>query len=516
MKKIILGLTLIASAAFTSCDMDTTRYGSIGQENAIESRDDAFNFLNGIYIQIRSMSAGAKYSAGDIQMDKFVGTIDNANRMGPFSNGNITVSDQDITSYYQSAYNAINEANYFIPKCEALLDREDVTDTEKAEIRSMIAVGHFCRAMAYVYLFDKFVDYKEAELETEGKGLQIVTEYKPSGDRGSYVGRSSIRKTVEYINNELTLAFDGMVEWDLSGNNDGNMGPETAYLNEYVVAALQSRFALLTNDYSTALSKAEHVINSGLYDLVGTDSYADMWVNDSGSELIFVPYAEKAKGGGFAIGQTWLTNANKTTSDYIPTAATLLAYEDNDIRFESFFEVYQINSSGVNCQAFVFSKFPGNPALWTTTSNNLQNKAKPFRLSELYLIAAEVCATDGPVKNESKANEYLNAIREARIDGYQSTTSTGKALVNAIREERAKELIGEGFRQSDLRRGGLGFTRNANLASLGTPLDKGMEFILVSTDNISYEPGDYRLVWPIPYREMSVNPQLKGQQNPGY
>ncbi len=343
-----------------------------------------------------------------------------------------------------------------------------------------------------------------------------MTEYKPSGDRGSYVGRSSIRKTVEYINNELTLAFDGMVEWDLSGNNDGNMGPETAYLNEYVVAALQSRFALLTNDYSTALSKAEHVINSGLYDLVGTDSYADMWVNDSGSELIFVPYAEKAKGGGFAIGQTWLTNANKTTSDYIPTAATLLAYEDNDIRFESFFEVYQINSSGVNCQAFVFSKFPGNPALWTTTSNNLQNKAKPFRLSELYLIAAEVCATDGPVKNESKANEYLNAIREARIDGYQSTTSTGKALVNAIREERAKELIGEGFRQSDLRRWGLGFTRNANLASLGTPLDKGMEFILVSTDNISYEPGDYRLVWPIPYREMSVNPQLKGQQNPGY
>lgn len=256
MKKIILGLTLIASAAFTSCDMDTTRYGSIGQENAIESRDDAFNFLNGIYIQIRDMSAGAKYSAGDIQMDKFVGTIDNANRMGPFSNGNITVSDQDITSYYKSAYKAINEANYFIPKCEALLDREDVTDTEKAEIRSMIAVGHFCRAMAYVYLFDKFVDYKEAELETEGKGLQIETEYKPSGDRGSYVGRSSIRKTVEYINNELTLAFDGMVEWDLSGNNDGNMGPETAYLNEYVVAALQSRFALLTNDYSTALSKA--------------------------------------------------------------------------------------------------------------------------------------------------------------------------------------------------------------------------------------------------------------------
>jgi hypothetical protein len=34
--------------------------------------------------------------------------------------------------------------------------------------------------------------------------------------------------------------------------------------------------------------------------------------------------------------------------------------------------------------------------------------------------------------------------------------------------------------------------------------------------NLSYAAGDYRFVWPIPSDEIQVNPQLEGQQNPGY
>lgn len=515
MKKILLGLAIFGSV-LTSCDMDTTRYGVIGQENAIESRDDAANFLNGIYIQIRNMSAGEKYSAADLQADKFVATIDNGNRMGTFTTGQITVSDQDITGYYQTAYKAINEANYFIPKCEALLESPDITDEEKAEISSMIGVGHFCRAFAYTYLFTNFVDYKEADLDAGGKGLQLVKVYDPSGNRGTYVGRSTIRETVEYINGELKSAYDALKTWDDSGANESNLGPETCYLNHYVVASLQARFALLCKDYTTALAKAEEVINSGLYELTGTDDYAALWKNDTGMELIFLPFAEKAKGGGFTIGQTWIQSAQKNSSDYIPTADALLAYEDGDVRFDAFFELYNINSSGVQCSAFAFSKFPGNPNLWTTSSNNLQNKAKPFRLSEQYLIAAEACATDGPAKNETKANEYLNAVREARIVSYQDVNFSGSALIDAVREERAKELIGEGFRLSDLRRWGLGFTRRAGISSLPDDLAQGAAFVAVSSDGISYLSGDYRFIWPIPYREMSVNPQLNNQQNPGY
>lgn len=513
MKKIFLGLAVLASA-LTSCDMDTTRYGVISTENGIETVADAERFLNGIYINLRGTSAGTQFAAPDIQMDQFVGTISNGNRLGTFSTGQIVVSDQDITGWYESFYNGINSVNYFIPRVEAIIENTELSEEQKAQLNSFIGEAHFARAFYYSYLFDKFVDYKEADLDAPGKGLQLVTVYNPSGNRLSYVGRSTIRETVTYINAELTAAFDALRAWETSGEGHfENVGPNSGRVCSYTVEALQARMALLSKDYATALAKAEDVINSEEYALCGIDTYQQMWVNDEGDELIFVPNAIVGN-GGIGIGVNWLQSNAKNCSDYLPTAATLLAYGEGDIRMDSFFEFYAIEDAGINAPAYAFSKFPGNPALWSTTSNNLLNKAKPFRLSELYLIAAECCATDGPVKNEAKANAYLNDLRSARIDGYEAVTYNGNALVNAIRAERAKELIGEGFRMSDLRRWGLGFTRTAAYETIG--FNALVPYVQNITDNVSYQPGDYRFIWPIPYREMSVNPQLAGQQNPRY
>lgn len=142
------------------------------------------------------------------------------------------------------------------------------------------------------------------------------------------------------------------------------------------------------------------------------------------------------------------------------------------------------------------------------------NRPKPFRLSELYLIAAEACATDGPAKNETKANDYINTLRSKRIANYTSVSMSGNTLVQAIREERAKELIGEGFRLSDLRRWNTGFTRDAGFDAIGlsyiTPFVKG------NTTGVIYNSTDRRFVWPIPQFEFTVNPNIDGQQNPGY
>lgn len=178
MKKIFLGLAVLG-AALTSCDMDTQNYGVIGSDNGIENMNDAANFLNGIYINIRSISVGNRNSAADLQTDYFVGTLDYGNRMGNFSSQSIVASDQDIAGYYEASYNAINAANYFIPKCEALLASGSLSDDEQVKLKGMMAVAHFTRAYAYWWVFDKCVDYKESELDTPGKGLQIVTVYTP-------------------------------------------------------------------------------------------------------------------------------------------------------------------------------------------------------------------------------------------------------------------------------------------------------------------------------------------------
>ena len=43
-----------------------------------------------------------------------------------------------------------------------------------------------------------------------------------------------------------------------------------------------------------------------------------------------------------------------------------------------------------------------------------------------------------------------------------------------------------------------------------------MDVIVNAANGLTYTADDYRFVWPIPTREMQVNPQLNGQQNPGY
>lgn len=138
--------------------------------------------------------------------------------------------------------------------------------------------------------------------------------------------------------------------------------------------------ALITGDNATALAKAKYVIDSGNFGLAGINDYASMWVNDEGDELIFVPYGSNTEGCPNT-GYNWVYNTQKNNSDYIPTAEALLAYEDGDVRFDSFFELYQMEMLGATYPCFAFLKFPGNPALWTTATNNFQNKPKPFRLS---------------------------------------------------------------------------------------------------------------------------------------
>lgn len=507
-----------AALLTTSCDMDTTNYGVIDQGNAIETVDDCEKFVNGILGHLRAKGSGTWLNNQDIQMDQFVGLVDNGNRHGLMSLGTFNASDDDLTTLWYNLYIEIRDGNYFIPRVDELIESGDFSTQEVELLKYYKATAKFSRAYAYWYLFDKYVKYDASELDAPAKGLPIQTNWVASGDRATYVGRSTIKETVTYINNELTEAYDLMKEYEDNVSSE-NCNPNSVYVSSYAIAALQARFALLTQDYATALAKAELVIKSPKYGLAKGSAYSQMWVNDEGPELIFVGAAEKGT-GGVDIGTAYYQNNKKNTSDYIPTADVILSYDEGDVRFDSFFELYDMTISGENYYAYAFTKFPGNPALNTNASvNSCLNKAKLFRLSEMYLVAAEAAAMGSP-KDETKANSYLNDLRDARITGYSATTLSGNALIKAIQDERGKELIGEGFRLSDLRRWGNGFTRKAGFdIFMGTdmePLAYIMDAIQNTTNNVSYTPDYFRFVWPIPLRDMQTNPQLAGQQNPGY
>ena len=295
MKKIYLGLCMSAAVLTTSCDMNTTNFGVIDTTTYIQTMDDCHAFVNGMYAHMRGKSGGVYTFYPDVQMDQFIGLVDNGNRGGIYSKGEVQPGDTDLADIYYNMYIMINDANYFVPRVDQMIATGNFTETEVALLTYYKGVAKFNRAYAYWYLIDKYVDMGEG-LDTPGKGLQIVKEYLPSGDRSSYVGRSTIRETIEYVSTELQEAYDLVRPYEVNVSAE-YCAPNASRISSYAVAALQARFALLVGDYATAAAKADIVVESGNYELTPMDQFADMWVNDEGPELIFVPFAEKGTGG---------------------------------------------------------------------------------------------------------------------------------------------------------------------------------------------------------------------------
>ena len=130
-----------------------------------------------------------------------------------------------------------------------------------------------------------------------------------------------------------------------------------------------------------------------------------------------------------------------------------------------------------------------------------------MRISEMYLLGAEAYAKAG---NEGAACGLLNDLRKARISGWTDQTYSGDALMKEIQDERTRELFAEGFRFSDMKRWGIGFSRSV---AEDTPV---ANYVATQGNDLTKDASDHMWVWPIPKDEIDANPQIKGQQNEGY
>ncbi len=520
MKKILFSV-LTCALALTSCDMDLAPVGSLDNGNAVETVKDCLQFRNGMYMNLRSM--GTWIGTQSIQGDEFYGIIINGNVYSGVSSGNILSNDGDLSGAWSSSYSVIADANYFINHAEKLLDKEDISAVDKQSIARFIGEAKFVRAYAYYVLTDRYCNaYTNVDPTSTVTGVPIKTVYEPSGNQATYPGRSSLEDVYTYIETDLKDAYDALAEWEsLPDTPDPNTGlveehkqylvAEAPILNTWVVKAMQCRLALLKGEYATAKTLANEIIESGIYLMTERADVEKLWKNDTSREIIFMPYANNTSELAAALGTTW-NDVDPTSSYFIPTASVVNdLYTSRDIRRSVFLSTRELLVDGSSVTTPIFNKYPGNPNLNEVADNNeIRNKSKMFRLSEIYLILAEACYE---TQDEAGANAALSAIRSRRILLYSSSAVdySGTELRDQIRLERQRELIGEGFRISDLRRWGLGFDRT-NVSYTNAEVAP----IVVVASRITYTPGDYRYVWPIPASEIEVNPQLRGQQNPGY
>ncbi len=497
-------------SVLTSCDMNLSPDGALDDNTGIQSVDDAMRYRNSFYNTLKGVNSGWYHSYPDIQADQFMGIISNGNRVGTLSNGIFDSGDGDIESYWAGAYSRIASVNYIMPKYVEMIESGEFEGEELAQLKRFLGEAKFCRAFHYWMLADKFMEkYSKVGGDTPAKGLPLVTEYNPTGDTSKYPGRSTQDETYALIEKDLAEAHAALVEFEASEAADAmtNVAPMAEYLSSWAVVALQARVALLKGDHQTAYNKASQVIESGVYTLTPAADVMKMWKQDESNEVIFRPYCSTdelpSSTGAYYLG------SDQKTADYIPTVNTLLQFAEDDVRWDAYFKVMQIEVEGSKYGCYVFNKFSGNATLQVGATPNFMHYPKVFRLSEMYLIAAEA----GSYANVQGGSKYMNEFMKQR---HTSFTEEGvynqKTLFEAACAEREIELLGEGTRLSDLRRWGKGFTRNIDYSMLNPAVNS----VVVPLGALTYTSDDKRLVWPIPSIEIENNPQLVGQQNPGY
>ena len=491
-KKILPLAVIITTVMSCSDDLERNPYDTIGVDQSFVTFADAQNWNNGFYQSIRGTVSGYTQFSTDLQADQLNATTDFGNRNGFVHRWEgFLAADGGISSVWQNYYSRITDINIAL---EGFNNFNFEDAAEIADLNKFRANAHFGRAFYYFGLVNRYAKPYNPSTATSDLGVPVVLVY----DVNAQPSRSTVKEVYDQILADLQVAKS-----TLSGV-PGIQGATT--FNRDVVLALEARVKLNMQDWAGAKSAADQLIGSGTYPLITTEvGLQDMWTNDFAQEVIFMPFVSApdeltANTGGIYLGYDG--GSDTYSPDFLPSQWVVDMYDAADYRKN----VYFTQPSTIRLQngdftgITVVNKFPGNPALFTGPFTNYQHAPKVFRIAEMYLISAEA-ALNIP---GADAATPLNALRAAR-----NVATIPAPTMQDLKDERFRELAFEGFRLDDLKRWGEGFTRRApqNTSTINT--GSGYE-------GLSQPAGADKFIWAIPARDLTVNPGLKDQQNPGW
>lgn len=433
-------------------------------------------------------------------------------------------ADNDATyAVYVRTLQGIAYTNEYLRQTasDRLSDR-GVSSELAAKIQGFRAEARFLRAYFYWMALDVFGE------------VPFTTENSPFG--GGVNPKQASRKDVfDYCITELT---------ELAADDSAMPAARSNYprADKGAVLGLLARMYLNAEVYTgtpmwqEAKDACERIFTMG-YSLC--PNYADLFRGDNGenpdvlNEVIFgVAYdAEQTQSYG---GTSYLTLASIAATDVSSTQMingvnngwggirvpyeyvekyfnvrnadyTTGTYDVNDKRGEMFYikgrsesmeDALYVFLNGWSCLKFnnIPHDMDNDSFLATAASKAYAVIDFPMiRLGEIYLIYAEACM------NLGQANTAMPKLRElSERAGVQAPTSI---TTDFLLEERARELMWEGHRRTDLIRYGK-FTSSSFLWTY-----KGGSFSGQGFD-------DYMKIFAIPASELAANPEL--HQNPGY
>ncbi len=491
MKKPII-LSVLILSVLTACEdfLVKNPADSVIAEDAIESVEDAQVALHGVYATFKATAYYGRYfvAHADVLTDQLQSVIGYSNQLGELYKWSYVSDNGEITGAWSAMYAAAVRASNIIDKLPGLEGSVNELQQIEGEARLARAIAHFDLVKSFAK------SYTLSNPDTD-LGVPIVEHFEIGQPE-----RNTIQEVYDFILDEAEMARSLITE---NGSEDNS----SVFLTVAAADAFLARVNLYMGNWEDAVNYATRVIDRDYFSLAeDSASYADMFLNDQGTEVIFRVGLTSSDYNGRYIGYNYYNKPqSKPNPDYIPAQWVLNMYDTADYRLQVNFK----NDSTTHGWDWpLVWKYPGNPQFYgqsgTTTNANMY---KMFRLPEMYLIRAEANAE---LNKDNLAIFDYNFLRKTRISGYADEALTGEALKEAIWMERQRELCFEGHHFFDLKRKGLGFTRKPiNHPDQGLITNPG-----ANQNELSVNPDHNKWLWPIPDAELRANENIT--PNPGY
>lgn len=496
--KAFLSLALAGSFLVSSCDslLQVEPRQSIDANGALNTPDAMDAALNSVYARLRSVrNYGRDLLALSDALADVGQTTSNSGRLIGENNNQPNAHFQ--AGFWQNSYYAINEANLIL---DGIATVEGASDAQKArwegEAKFLRALNYFDLVKCYAYMPTAIF---QQGVTDEGGIPLVLNGVITSGDAFT---RQTPRSTIAEVYTQIYA--------DLEDAKRLLTSRGVQYASSGAASALLSRVALYRGDWAKVVSESTTALASNIGTVLGGTAYVNGWRQSVNPESMFevrFALAEESIGVNESLQSSYtplLNLSNKNSQggwgDFIPNATvrgffgltqlqTGSPASDNnnwdvtrnaDVRAQLYTTGNTVRGAGRQIESTKFMSKSGFA---------YADNVPVIRKSEMHLNRAEA---NFQLNKEADALTELNAFKALR--GLPAVTLTGTALLNEILLERFKEFAFEGHRFFDLKR-------------YGRPIVK-------TTPAVNVQFDDFRILPPIPQREVDGNPNLN--QNRGY
>ncbi len=524
MKKIYTFLSLAFVLLMTSCDVLDQRPVIETDSNAVYSKAENYRMvLAKIYASY--VVAGQEQGGGNADLSSINGydfirnyfnlqevpteeiayTWISGNNMGGLADMDWDINDSWVSdTYYRLFYN-IALCNELIRHCG---DSEisKFTDAQQKEIREYLAEARFMRAYAYWMVLDLFRQgpYVDADTPTSGfmpesyDGTQLFAHIESE----LKAVENSLADAPEYGRASKAAAWTLLARLYLNAEVYTGEERNTDCITycEKVLAAnrytLEPEFAKLFN--ADNFKRTNEIIFSFVVDAVTTVSWgATTYVicGQCGNSSTQDPaaYGLSSGWGMFRVrGEVPALYGEDITAS---ADSRCMFYTDGQAQW--FTGPIDNQAEGYFSEKFSNLNDAGEPAS-STQAVGCSTDWPVFRLSDVYLMAAEAQLRGGAGIDKAKALEYVNEVRERAYGDASGNISEAGLTLDFILDERGREFLMEAQRRTDLVRFGKFTTADKIWQWKGGVLDG-------RAVDAKYN------VYPIPASELTANTNLKNK-----